>query len=64
MDKIVLRAKQVAEILDVSENKAYNIIAALNEQLQKQGFMTVRGRVNKSYFYEKFNYLGNEKKRA
>lgn len=48
-----LRAKDVAEIMEVSTASAYNIIRKLNQQLSDQGYLTVAGRINKSYFLHK-----------
>ena len=44
-------ADDVAEIMQVSKPKAYEIIRELNGQMEKMGFMTVRGRINSTFFY-------------
>ena len=46
-------AKQFAEIAGISESKAYRVIAMLNQELEKKGFITFRGRVNRHYFDER-----------
>ncbi len=49
-----LFAKDVQEILGVSRNYAYVIIRELNEELAKQGYRVVAGRVPTKFFKEKF----------
>lgn len=49
----VLTAKDIAEMCDISESKAYQIIRRLNDELKEKGFLTFRGRVSRAYFYEK-----------
>ena len=49
----VLTAKDIAEMCDISESKAYQIIRRLNDELQDAGYLTFRGRVSRAYFYEK-----------
>lgn len=53
--KKFLRVKEVQKILDISENKAYNIIHSLNNELEEQGFITVQGRINKQFLYKRLN---------
>ena len=48
------RAKEVAEILDVSVTKAYKIIRQLNKELEAMGYITIAGRVPIKYFKEKY----------
>lgn len=55
MKKIFYRAKDIKEILGICENKAYQIIRDLNEELREKGFLTQQGRVNVEYFNERFN---------
>ena len=53
MTQQVLRAKEIAEMCQISESKAYAIIKQLNEELKEKGFIVFRGRVSKAYFMEK-----------
>ena len=46
-------AKEVAEIMGVSETKAYQIIRQLNADLAAQGYITISGKVSRLYFEEK-----------
>ena len=45
-----INAKQVQAICGVSETKSYLIIKELNDELKEQGFITIRGKVLRSYF--------------
>lgn len=49
-----IRVEEVAEELQVSVPYAYKIIRKLNNELKDKGFMTISGRVNRDYFYERF----------
>ncbi len=48
-----LNAEQVAEILGISITSAYRIIRRLNDELKQKGFITVSGRISKTYFESK-----------
>lgn len=50
---MLLSVKEVMKILGVSKSKAYQIIQELNEEMKKKGYLTVRGRISKIYFYER-----------
>ena len=50
---LFLRANEVAIELGVSTAYAYKLIRTLNKDLQKQGFITINGRISKQYFNEK-----------
>ena len=52
--KIYYSASDISEMLDVSKAKAYNIIKALNQELEKQGYITIAGKVPKAYFAEQW----------
>ncbi len=52
MEKI-LTAEQVATLCKVKVGKAYQIIRELNEELKKEGYITIRGRINKDYLLKR-----------
>lgn len=56
-----MRVNEVAEALEVSDPYAYKIIRKLNEELESEGYLTVKGRVNRNYFYERIYSKGGEK---
>lgn len=47
-------ARQLGEVLGVSESMGYKLIRQMNAELTKQGFLTVRGRVSKAYADKRF----------
>ena len=62
---IVMRAKNhtessflyVADIMELfscSKSRAYKVISELNHELEKKGFLYVRGRVSRKYFEERY----------
>lgn len=55
-EKNFIRAKEIAEIMDVSEGYAYHLIRTLNNELKEKGFHTISGRVSRAYFEEKMCY--------
>ena len=57
-----IRADDVARELDVSKPYAYKLIRQLNEELKAKGFVTIAGRVNRQYFYERLYGVGKEMK--
>ena len=50
---IFIKASQVATVMDVSRAYAYRIVKQLNEELAANGILTVDGRTNRKYFYER-----------
>ena len=62
MENKFIRADDVAQELSVSKPYAYKLIRKLNEELKEQGFITIAGRVNRQYFYERLSGAGKESK--
>lgn len=54
MSKQVYTAKDLQEILGISESLAYRYIRIMNEELKKKGFLVVRGKVPCAYVQERF----------
>lgn len=50
---IFIKASEVATVMDVSRAYAYRIVKQLNEELAANGILTVDGRTNRKYFYER-----------
>ena len=61
MENRFIRADDVAQELNVSKPYAYKLIRKLNEELKAKGFITIAGRVNRQYFYERLYGAGKEK---
>jgi len=55
-EKSFMTVDEVAAELRVSKSKAYQIVRELNVELQKQGYLTVMGRVNTTFFHKKVCY--------
>ena len=55
---VFMDMQEVKEILGISKNSAYQLIQQLNEQMQAEGFLALRGRVNRKYFEDRL-YLRN-----
>ncbi|MEG1725059.1 MAG: DNA-binding protein, partial [Anaerovoracaceae bacterium] len=51
---LFIGATELAEILEISRAQSYKIIQKLNSELEKQGYMTLAGKVSRVYFLEKF----------
>jgi DNA-binding IscR family transcriptional regulator len=52
--KNFIKADEVAQELEVSKPYAYKLVRELNDELKKNGFITISGRVSRQYFEEKF----------
>lgn len=54
MKQYYIGAPEAAKILELSEGKTYEIFREMNKELKDQGFITVSGRVPRSFFNQKF----------
>lgn len=52
-ENLMMNVQDVAAALSVSVTMAYKVIRQLNKELQEQGKITVRGKVNRRYFEKK-----------
>lgn len=55
-EKTFFTVDEVAKELSVSKSYAYKVVRELNEEMQKLGYVTVRGRVNVNFFKKKLCY--------
>lgn len=53
-DKRFITSEEVARELGVSKSFAYKVVRQLNDELKSNGFMTIAGKVNRSFFEKKF----------
>lgn len=53
-------AKDIMGLLDCSKSYAHSQIRRMNEEMEKDGFYSVRGKVPVKKFEEKFPYLKGE----
>ena len=58
MENKFMRVEEVAEVLEVSTSFAYKVIRQLNDELKAKGFITIAGRINREYFYERLYHKG------
>ena len=49
----MLKAGDVATVCNVSLSKAYQIMRALNAELEKAGYLTIPGRIPDTYLYKR-----------
>ena len=52
-ETLFIKASEVAIVMDVSRAYAYRIVKQLNEGLAAKGILTIDGRTNRKYFYER-----------
>ncbi len=52
-NKLFISAKEVARELEVSDSYAYRLVRKLNDELEKQGFMFVKGKISPKNFEER-----------
>lgn len=61
--QIFMRVDEVASELGVSVPYAYKLIRNLNGELNKLGCITIAGRIDRKFFYEKFYGTREQKER-
>lgn len=54
----MLSAKEVVEVLEISNSYAYKAIEQLNRELEKVGYLTIAGKVDSMYLEKR--YFPNE----
>ena len=54
MNTIYFTAQEVAVMLGVSRGQAYKLVKCMNEELAKQGYIVISGKVPKKYFSERY----------
>lgn len=50
----LLNAKEVAELLGISNSYAYKVIDKLNGELEKAGYLTISGKVDSLYLTKRY----------
>lgn len=61
--QMFMRVDEVAKELGVSRPYAYKLIRTMNEELKKTGCITIAGRIDRKFFYEKFYGTRNQAER-
>ena len=62
--QMFLRVEEVAKELDVSIPYAYKLIRSMNAELKKTGCITISGRIDRKFFYEKFYGTRDQQEKA
>ena len=62
-NKMFLTVEEVAAEMGVSKSYAYKIVKRLNDELAAKNLLTVEGKINKQYFYERTCYGTAENER-
>lgn len=57
-EKRFLSANDVMAVMECSKSRAYEIIRQLNAELEEKHYITIHGKINAKYFYERI-YDGN-----
>lgn len=60
--KMYYTAQEIAQMLGISQGKAYKILREMNAQLKNKGYLTIPGKIPTEYFREK--WYGAERKEA
>ena len=53
-NRIYITAPEMAEMLGISIGHAYKIIRSLNDELKKDGYIEIAGKVPKDYFKKRW----------
>lgn len=53
-NELFISAEEIAKELGMSKAYAYKLMQIFNKELQGKGYMTIRGRISKAYFEERF----------
>ncbi|MGL5639433.1 MAG: transcriptional regulator [Cetobacterium sp.] len=53
----LLKVDDVIKICNVSKQKAYKLMKQVNDELESQGFITIKGRVNRTRLFKKLGIL-------
>ena len=57
-ETVFMTAQEVADCLGTSKAFAYKAIQKLNREMEKDGYLTISGKINRVYFNERL-YGGN-----
>ena len=60
---LFMRVDEVAEVMGVSVSYAYKIIRRFNKVLKKTGCVTMKGRIDRQFFYDNFYSTRKNKER-
>ena len=52
---VIMGVEGVMRALSISRPYAYRIIRMLNSEMEQRGYTTIKGKVSRRYFYERFH---------
>jgi len=52
--ELFIKVDEITKALQISKPYAYKLMREMNMELEKQGYMTISGRVSRQFFEEKF----------
>lgn len=58
MNEKFLEVGDVMQILGISRSAAYKLMRQINSELEKKGYIVIRGKVSRKYFEEHLIYFG------
>ena len=58
--KQMLTVEDVMNICQVKESKAYKLMKQVNSEMEKEGYIVIRGRVNSKYLMKKLGIAQEE----
>lgn len=58
--KQMLTVEDVMNICQVKQSKAYQIMKQINTEMQNEGYIVIRGRVNSKYLMKKLGIVSEE----
>ncbi|WP_321330531.1 transcriptional regulator [uncultured Ilyobacter sp.] len=58
--KQMLTVEDVMNICQVKESKAYKLMKQVNSEMEKEGYIVIRGRVNSKYLMKKLGIVLEE----
>lgn len=64
MSRQTYNAKELGEVLGVSESKGYQLIKQMNDELKEKGYLVCRGRVPRAYVEKRFFGVKTEQEAA
>ncbi|MEG0960251.1 MAG: DNA-binding protein [Erysipelotrichaceae bacterium] len=60
---LFISAEEIAQELGMSKPYAYKLMQIFNRELKAKGFMTIRGRISRDYFNERFYGMKNQERK-
>ena len=52
---MIMGVEEVMRELSISRPYAYRVIRMLNAEMEEKGYRTMKGKVSRSYFYQRYN---------